>query len=101
MMSPHLMLWVTTSLLVGGIIQKGLTMNLKRYQGDKQELDYDEVTYGNKTVINQTTHRNVTGEDTVPGNLDSSAGKLCECVNRDYVTHVYCFGRRRCTAYQN
>ena len=101
MMSPHLMLWVTTSLLVGGIIQTGLTMNLKRYEGDKQELDYDEVTYGNKTVINQTTYRNVTGEDTVPGNLDSSAGKLCECVNRDYVTHVYCFGRRRCAAYQD
>ena len=75
MMSPHLMLWVTTSLLVGGIIQKGLTMDLKRYKGDKQELDYDEVTYGNKKVINQTTHRDVTGGDAVPKNLDTSAGK--------------------------
>ena len=74
MMSPYLLLWVTTSLLMGGIIQTGLTMNLKRYEGDKQELDYDEVTYGNKTVINQTTYRNVTGEDTVPRNLDSSVG---------------------------
>ena len=76
MMSPHLMLWVTTSLLVGGIIQKGLTMNLKRYQEDKQELDYEEVMYESKAAANQTTHRDVEGGDAVPRKTDPSVGKL-------------------------
>ena len=100
MMSPYLLLWVTTSLLMGGIIQTGLAMNLNRYQGDdKQELDYDEVIYGNKTVIDQTTHQNVTRGSAVPENLDSPFGKFSECASRVYVTHVHCFGRERYTAY--
>ena len=77
MMSPYLLLWVTTSLLMGGIIQSGLAMNLNRYQGnDKQELDYDEVTFGNKTVINKTTHQNVTGGSAFMENLDASTGEF-------------------------
>ena len=77
MMSPYLLLWVTASLLMGGIIQTGLAMNLNRYQeNDKQELDYDEVTFGNKTVINKTTHQNVTGGSAFMKNLDASTGEF-------------------------
>ena len=77
MMSPYLLLWVTTSLLMGGIIQTGLAMNLNRYQEDnKQELDYDEMTFGNKTVINKTTHQNVTGGSAFMENLDASTGEF-------------------------
>ena len=102
MMSPYLLLWVTTSLLMGGIIQTGLAMNLNRYQeNNKQELDYDEVTFGNKTVINKTTHQNVTGGSAFLENLDSSTGEFFECASWVYVTHVYCFGRERRTAYQD
>ena len=77
MMSPYLLLWVTTSLLMGGIIQTGLAMNLNRYQeNNKQELDYDEVTFGNKTVINKTTHQSETKGSAIPENLDSSTGEF-------------------------
>ena len=103
MMSPYLLLWVTTSLLMGGIIQSGLAMNLNRYQGnDKQELDYDEVTFGNKTVINKTTHQNVTEGSAFLENLDSSTGEFFLSVQVGFTSFMcIVFGRERRTAYQD